>query len=189
MSGEHWRNITLRLHLLGNIIILQHTRLTSRHIHLQLSAMIRFQYLDILKGSVCKRHDLTTTHEGADTIIIQQKARVEADTVLVIADDTYIFILLLHFCHLGNVLMVSPIQGRAVLDINASAEKHRAVLPDLLVGHCLSCCDTVASHFGIGKVIALKVMRSATHRMDLLGNTGDQVQLSNMVEYKHHNLC
>ena len=37
-----------------------------------------------------------------------------------------------------------------VLDINKSAEKHRAVFPDLLVGHCLSGCDTVASHIGIG---------------------------------------
>ena len=101
----------------------------------------------------------------------------------VIAEDTDIFILLLRFCHLGNiscnVLMVSPIQGRAVVDINASAEKHRAGLPDLLAGHCLSDCDTVASHFGIGKGIAL---RSATHRLDLLGNTGDQVQHSNIVE-------
>ena len=78
--------------------------------------------------------------------------------------------------------MVSPIQGRAVLDINASAEKHRAVLPELLVGHCLSGCDTVVSHLGIGKGIALKVLRSAIHRLELLGNTGDQVQLSNIVE-------
>ena len=142
--------------------------------------------VEIMKGCVCKRHDLTTTHEEADTIIIQQVARVETGTVLVIADDTDIFVLLLHFCHLGNiscnVLMVSPIQGRAVLDINASVEKHRAVLPDLLAGHCLSGCDTVASHFGIGKGIALKVLRSATYRLDLLGNTGDQVQLSNIVE-------
>ena len=73
--------------------------------------------------------------------------------------------------------MVSPIQGRAVMEINASAGKHRAVLPDLLAGHCLSGCDTVASYFGIGKG-----MRSATHRMDLLGNTGDQLQRSNIVE-------
>ena len=133
----------------------------------------------ILKGSVRKRHDLTATHEEADTISIQQVARVEVGTVLVIAYDTDIFILLLHFCHLGNifcnVLIVSLIQGRVVLDIKASAEKHKAVLPDLLAGHCLSGCDTVASHFGTGNGIALKVMRSATHILELLGNTGDQV--------------
>ena len=71
--------------------------------------------VDILKGAVRKRHELTTTHQEADTIIILQVARVEAGSVLVIADDTYIFILLLHFCHLENiswyVLTVSPIQG------------------------------------------------------------------------------
>ena len=103
-----------------------------------------------------------------------------------IADDTYIFILLLHFCHLRNtscnVLMASPIQGHAVMDINASAEKHRAVLPDLLAGHCLSGCVIVASHFGIGNGIAHKVLRSATHILYLLGNSGDQVPLSNIVE-------
>ena len=90
-----------------------------------------------------------------------------------IADDNDIFILLLHFCHLGNiscnVFIVSPIQGRAVMDINASVEKHRAVLPNLMAGHCLSGCNTVASHFVIGKGIILKVLRSATHRLDLLG--------------------
>ena len=68
------------------------------------------------------------------------------------------------------------------MDINASAKKHRAILSDLLASRCLSGCDTVVSYFGIGKGIALKVLRSATHRLDLLGNTGDQVQLSNIVE-------
>ena len=86
-----------------------------------------------------KRHDLTTTHEEADTIIIQQVAQVEAGTVLVSADVTDIFILLLHFCHRGhmtcNVLMVSLIQGRAVLDINATAEKHRAVSQAVILWH------------------------------------------------------
>ena len=79
--------------------------------------------------------------------------------------------------------MVSLIQGRAVLDINASAEKHRAGLPDLLVGHCLSDCDTVASHFDIEKGIALKVLRSATHRLDLLGTlvTKYNLQTSNTI--------
>ena len=48
------------------------------------------------------------------------------------------------------------------MDINVSAEKHIVVLSDLLAGHCLSDCDTVPSHFGIGKGIALKVLRSAT---------------------------
>ena len=135
------------------------------------------------EGSPTKR---SYHNEEANTIIIQQVARVEAGTFLVIADDTDIFILLLHFCHLGNiscnVMMVSPIQGRSMLDINASAEKHIAVLPDFLAGHCLSGCESVASHFGIGKGITPKVLRYETHRMDLLGNTGDQVQLSNIVK-------
>ena len=57
--------------------------------------------VEILKGSVCKCHELTTTHEEDDTINIKQVARVKAGTILVVGDDTDIYILLLHFCHLG----------------------------------------------------------------------------------------
>lgn len=142
--------------------------------------------LEIVEGLIRERHDLATTQEEADTIIIQQVARVETGSVLVIADDTDIFVMLMHFCYRGNitcnVYMVSPIQGRAVLDIHGSVQKHRDILSDLLAAHCLSGCDTVASHFGIGKGMALKALRSAKHRLDLLGNTDDQVQVSNRVE-------
>ena len=52
-------------------------------------------------------------------------------------------------CHVSsipcNVLMVSPIQGRVVLDINASVEKYH-IIPDVLTAHGLSVCDTVASY-------------------------------------------
>ena len=61
---------------------------------------------------------------------------VKHTTILCLLYCYQLFALLLHFCHLANiscnVLMVSPIQGRSVLDINASGEKHRAVLPILL---------------------------------------------------------
>ena len=79
---------------------------------------------------------MATTEEEADTLIVQQVARVTAGTVLVVADDTNIYILLLYFCHIDNIScnvhMVSPVQGRAVLDINAAVEKHSHIIPDLL---------------------------------------------------------
>ena len=54
-------------------------------------------------------------------MIVQQVAEVKAKKVLVVADDTYIVVLLLYFCCQGDipastsVLMVSPIRGHAVV--------------------------------------------------------------------------
>ena len=50
--------------------------------------------------------------------------------MLLVADDTDIFVLLLHLCCQGDipvstsVLMLSPIRDRAVLDINATVDLH-----------------------------------------------------------------
>ena len=89
-------------------------------------------------------------------MIVQQVSRVEDGTVLVVADDTDIFVLLLYFCHQGsiscNVLMVSPIQGQSVLDINAAAGEHRSIVPDLLAAHGLTGCHTVASYFALARL-------------------------------------
>ena len=63
--------------------------------------------------------------------------------MLVVADDTGIFVLLLHFCCQGDipastsVLMVSPIRGRVVIDINATVDLHCDIIPDLLATHGL----------------------------------------------------
>ena len=63
--------------------------------------------------------------------------------------------------------MVLPIQGRSVLDINAAAEEHSSIVPDLLAAHGLTGCDTVASYFGVGSVL-----RHGQCSLNLLGNTG-----------------
>ena len=44
-----------------------------------------------------KRQDMAITQEEGDTLILQQVSRVEDGTVLVVADDTDIFVLLLYF--------------------------------------------------------------------------------------------
>ena len=71
--------------------------------------------LEVKRGQLNQRTDLRTTQEEADTMIVQQVSRVQTGKVLVVADDTDVFVLLLHFCHLGNikchVFMVSPIHG------------------------------------------------------------------------------
>ena len=97
--------------------------------------------------------------------------------MLVVADDTDIFVLLLHFCCLGDipastsVLMVSPIRGRAVIDINATVDLHRDIIPDLLTAHGLTGCDTVATYFRIGTAAALRVLTSGVHRLTYVGDT------------------
>ena len=95
--------------------------------------------------------------EEADTMIVQQVEETKVKKVLVVADDTDIFVLLLHLCCQGDipastsVLMVSPIRGRVVVDINATVDLHRDIIPDLLAAHGLTGYDTVATYFGIGK--------------------------------------
>ena len=96
-------------------------------------------------------------------VLVQQVEEVKPNKVLLVADDTDICVLLLHFCCQGDipastsVLMVSPpIRGRVVIDINATVDLPRDIIPDLLAAHGLTECDTVATYFGIGKVAALR---------------------------------
>ena len=118
--------------------------------------------LEINRGVIIKRQDMNTTQEEADTMIVQQVAEVKAKNVLVVADDTDIVVLMFHFCCQGDipastsVLIVSPIRGRAVIDINATVDLHRGIIPDLLAAHGLTGFDTVATYFGIGKAAALE---------------------------------
>ena len=132
--------------------------------------------VDINRGVIIRRQDMETTQE-ADTMIVQQVAEVKAKKVLVVADDTDIVVLLLYFCCQGDipasrsVLMVSPIRGRAVIDINATVDRHRDIIPDLLAAHGLNGCDTVATYFGIGKAAALRVLASGGHALTYVGDT------------------
>ena len=120
--------------------------------------------VEINGGVIIKRQDMKSTQEEADTMIVQQAAELKAKKVLVVADDTDIFVLLLHFCCQGDipdstsVLMVSPIRGRAVIYINATVDLHRDIIPDLLAADGLTDCDTVATYFGIGKAAAPRVL-------------------------------
>ena len=106
---------------------------------------------------------MAITHEEADTMIIQQVASVGAAHILVVADDTDVFVLLCHFVFHGDItghmMMISPIRGRTVIDINASVDNYRAIMGHILAVHGLTGCDTAIYH-GIGKGETLKVLRS-----------------------------
>lgn len=85
--------------------------------------------------------------------------------LIIIADDTDVFALLLHFRYHGSinaesVYLESPVQGRAVIDIDATMRENLSIIPSLLAAHALTGCDTVASQYGIGKGIMLKILRA-----------------------------
>ena len=66
--------------------------------------------IEVLDGNSGRRDDLKTTHEKADVIMVQQMLNLAfagTSRIRVVSDDTYVFILLLHFydiyqlsCHL-----------------------------------------------------------------------------------------
>ena len=110
-------------------------------------------------------------------MIVQQVADVNPKKALVAADDTDVFVLLLHFCckedipASTSVLMVSPILGRSMIDINATVNQHHDIIPNLLAAHGLTGSNTVAPYFGIGKSVALNVLRSGVHSLSSIGDT------------------
>ena len=126
---------------------------------------------------IIHRQDMKTMQEEADTMIVQQVADVNPKKALVVADDTDVCVLLLHFCCKEDIpastsaLMVSPIHGRSMIDINATVNQHHDITPNLLAAHGLTGCDTVAPYFGIGKSVALNVLRSGVHSLSSIGDT------------------
>ena len=99
---------------------------------------------------------------------------------LVVADNTNIFGLLCHFVFrgdiTGHVMMIYPIRARNVIAINASVDKNPSVIEVILVAHGLTGCDTVATYHGIGKGIALKVLRSGGLSLSKIGDITSSVQ-------------
>ena len=131
--------------------------------------------VEISKGIVIERRDLYTNHEEADSIIVQQAfmaASEGASGVTVVADDTDVWTLLLHHYLEQNlnipIIMQSPIQGRSVIDIKATTVQYVDIIPNLLAGHALSGCDTVAGYFGIGKKKMFTTIKQ--HSLSLLGD-------------------
>ena len=131
--------------------------------------------LDMCNGEVITRNDLTTRHEEADTIMVQQMVHLASqgrETIYIICDDTDVFVLLVHFYALQklrcNVLMVGTSPTRSSADIKATYLKHTAIATQLLPCHALSGCDTVSALCGIGKGKALKALY-AGHTLDKLG--------------------
>ena len=94
--------------------------------------------IELSGGCSRSRPDLVTHHEEADTILIQHLKLTQPKRAVVLADDTDIFVLLLHFIHTGDlkseVVMQSPKRSSRPIDVNATAtaDENQSVLPDIL---------------------------------------------------------
>ncbi len=125
---------------------------------------------------LAQRFDLKTTHEEADAIIPQQVvalADMGGKTINVICDDTDVFVLLAHY-FAEESLSVSLImeytrRSRSSNDIGATVAKHFGIVPQLIVAHAVSGCDTVGCHHGIGKTKIVKAL-SAGIELNPLGD-------------------
>lgn len=121
-----------------------------------------------------KRVDLKSEQEEADGVVVQHAimAALQGQNVRVVSEDTYVFMILVHFYHTMSIttslVMSLPSKDRAVISIKATSVKHSAIASDLLAIHAISGPDTVASYFGIGKGKAAKVLQKVS--LLLLGN-------------------
>ena len=137
--------------------------------------------IEICKAKKRELLDFRTTHEEADVIIIQQVVKIAnmgAKSIRVICDDADVFVLLMYFFQtlgLSCVLtMESNGSNRTLIDIGASAEKHKTIIPSLPGAHALTGCDTVAQCFGIGKATAIKVLYMG-NCLQALGRTDSHI--------------
>ena len=130
--------------------------------------------IQIQSGILSQRVDLMITHKEADTMIIRQIIQADMSQVLVVADDTDVFILLCHFVAHGDikgqVVMISPIKGRLMIDINATVNKSRPIMSNLLSAHGLTGCNTVATYHRSGKGTVIKVLNKKQINLDKIGN-------------------
>ena len=70
--------------------------------------------------------------------------------------------------------MVGSSHGKSSVDITATAKNHSEYISELLAGHALSGCDTVACLFGIGKGTIIKILKRG-YKLRLLGDLNTQI--------------
>jgi len=128
----------------------------------------------ITNGDLCRKltcslveavHDLCSSHEEADTRLLLHASHAASNrmhTVVVVADDTAVLILLIAFAHCmtAEVYMKSGSAGNAKVYCitNVSKSLNQAVCGALPGLHAFTGCDSVSALAGKGKVNAYKLM-------------------------------
>ena len=100
--------------------------------------------------------------------------------MVVVADDTDVYILLLYHYHVESLTIPMKLQstqaGRAFIDVSATVLKLREVIPQLLPAHALSGCDTVPMCHGIEKTKMLKAVMAGKYSLSLLGDVNANME-------------
>ena len=132
--------------------------------------------MEVRSEALVQRFDLKTTHEEADAIIPRQVvalADMGCKTINVICDDTDVFVLLAHYFAEENLpvslIMESTSRSQSSIDIGATVAKHSGIVPQFIVAHAVSGCDTVGCNHGIGKTKIVKAL-SAGIELNPLGD-------------------
>lgn len=119
-------------------------------------------HIDINQRDVKINKDMATSHEEANSILVQHMvlvAKKKPVGIAVSSDDNDLFFLL-HHDLTSAVIMESLVQERTVINIQAIAEQHWNIVPGLLNIHAHSGCDTVASYSGFSKSTVLKSLQA-----------------------------
>ena len=94
-----------------------------------------------------------------------------AECLSVMADDTDVYILLLHYYNQKDLnitmFMESSVHRIQTIDIRATAKEHANILAD----NGLSGCDIVAPCYGTGKMKILKTLKQGNHSLSCLGDS------------------
>ena len=127
---------------------------TARQMHSLTVAGTEDVLVEIVGAIVIERRGLSSSHEEADTIIVQHIMTrcMVGEVVSVICDDTDVFALLLHF-----VAEMKPNGQLCMQSVNVNT----SIVPDLIAIYAPTGADTSSATFGIGKTKALKVARTA----------------------------
>ena len=148
-------------------------------------AGVRDVPVEITGGLMIDRHDLRSTHEEADILIAQHAISLSllCNSVRVVCDETDVFVILIPYynsrCKCSNsaqMIMSSPVNERAVIDIRATVESHSDVAYYLLAIHGLSGADAVASLHGISKATVDRVDKKGCFPLFCIGDVHAEIK-------------
>ena len=111
-----------------------------------------------------KRTGLSSSHEEADHILVQQ---YQGEKVRVISDDTYVLVLLpnVYAYHTTRVHVLctwAPSGKSSIVDLEATAQKNKDTTKATLVMLALTWADSVTATCNVGQQVARMSMEQRT---------------------------
>ena len=141
------------------------------------------RFVDLLSQHLAKEgHTVKQSKGDADTLIVA--SGVDASSlkkpVVVVADNTDILVMLLHFSDFGDgdlfMLREARCSGpRKIIQINEISSKvDNAVRENILPIHASGGCDTTSASFGKGKLSALKLVQKSEEASELMTTLAEE---------------